>query len=345
VRPGAGRQTGRRNLPGVCAYGLRCDILLKLSSKVNLERTRRLPKLDHLTAEREIILRYANKLACCAIWLLCSCAAFGGVRAQQAQPAPSGAAQAPAPLDMNVRASERAVDESVPNDPGVDAVVAPYSAKVKELSAPIGKLVGELKKGGMGGGSLGNFVVDALRNRAEAKLQKPVILAAINSSGLRKNQIAEGSISSSDIYELLPFENALVTLDLTGAQLRRFLDVAVERRDALSGARVVYRNNKELKKNEIVSVKLRNASGADVEIDPQATYTIVTIDYLVKRGGDYSILQEGKNLRPLTLTMRDAVLDYVKAETAAGRSLRAQLDGRFRYDRTSGTQSEEEEQP
>jgi 2',3'-cyclic-nucleotide 2'-phosphodiesterase (5'-nucleotidase family) len=287
-------------------------------------------------------LRYANKLACCAL-LLFLCAASGRVCAQTT-PAPNAAAAQPS-MPPGVRASERAVDESVPNDPAVDAVVAPYSAKVKELSAPIGKLVGELKKEGIGGGSLGNFVVDALRNRAEAQLHKPVILAVINSSGLRKNQIAEGPISSSDIYELLPFENALVTLDLTGAQLRRFLNVAVERRDALSGARVVYHNNKELKKDELVSVKLRDSAGAEVEIDPQATYTIVTIDYLVKRGGDYSILQEGKNLRPLTLTMRDAVLDYVKSETAAGRSVRALLDGRFREDGSGGPQSTKEEQP
>jgi 2',3'-cyclic-nucleotide 2'-phosphodiesterase (5'-nucleotidase family) len=255
------------------------------------------------------------------------------------------AVQPTAPANISVRASESAVDESVANDPAVDAVIAPYSAKVKELNAPIGKLVGGLKKGGMGGGSLGNFVADALRSRAEVALRKPVLLAVINSSGLRKNQIAEGDISSSDIYELLPFENALVTLEMSGEQLRRFLNLTVEHRNAQSGARIVYRTNKELKKSELVSVKLRDAGGAETEIDPNATYTIVTIDYLVKRGGDYSVLQEGKNLRPLSLTMRDAVLDYVKAETAAGRPIKAMLDGRFRYDRSAQAQEPEEEQP
>jgi hypothetical protein len=43
------------------------------------------------------------------------------------------------------------------------------------------------------------------------------------------------------------------------------------------------------------------------------------------------------------LTMRDAVLDYVKAETAAGRSLRANLDGRFKYDRSTSVKTEEDE--
>ncbi|HYY58765.1 MAG TPA: 5'-nucleotidase C-terminal domain-containing protein [Pyrinomonadaceae bacterium] len=314
------------------------------------------------------MFRYANKPACCAA-LLGFCLLFGAAAAASAQedggpapsrvaaaaqssaggsagtqaPAGSSAPQSAAPLNINVRASERAVDATVPGDPAVEAVIAPYSVKVRELSAPIGKLAGDLKKGGMGGGSLGNFVADALRSRAEAVLGKPVLLAVINSSVLRKNQIAGGALSASDIYELLPFENALVALDLSGAQLRRFLDVTVERRDAQSGARIVYRVNRERKKNEIVSVKLRDAGGAEIEIDPKATYTIVTIDYLVKRGGDYIILQEGSNLVPLGLTMRDAVLDYVKAETAAGRTIKATLDGRFSYDRGSaGTDTEDE---
>ena len=309
-------------------------------------------------------MRYATKFACLVLLLIsmagaarkCALAqsAAAPSRTPSATPAASGnskptsaAVQTPAPaaLDLNVRASESAIDASIPDDPAVDAAIAPYTAKVRELNAPIGKLVGGLKKGGMGGGSLGNFVADALRNRAEARLGKPVLLAVLNSSGMRKNQIPEGDISTSDIYELLPFENALVTLDFTGEQLRRFLDVIVERRDAQAGAQIVYRNNKELKKNEIVSVKLRGANGAEMEIDPKATYTIVTIDYLVKRGGDYRVLQEAKNVKPLSLTMRDAVLEYVKAETAAGRSVKAMLDGRFRYDRSTATTETEDEQP
>jgi 2',3'-cyclic-nucleotide 2'-phosphodiesterase (5'-nucleotidase family) len=261
----------------------------------------------------------------------------------QQTPAPTPSASAPAPLDVRVKASERAIDESIPNDPAVDAIIAPYSAKVRELDAPIGKLVGELKKGGMGAGSLGNFVADALRARAEVKLGKPVLLAITNSGGLRKNEITEGNLSSNDIFQLLPFENALVALDLTGEQLRRFLDIIVTHRDAQSGARIMYRTN-EKKENEIVSVKLGVAGAGEQEINPQATYTIVTIDYLVERGGDYSVLKEAKNIRPLGLTMRDAVLDYVKAETAAGRSIKATLDGRFRVDKP-GAETKTEDAP
>ena len=252
--------------------------------------------------------------------------------AERPSPTPSsGSASAPSasnPRDLPVKTSEREIDESIPNDPALETIVAPYSAKVRELDAPLGKLANELTKSGIGGGSLGNFVVDAIRDRAQAKLGKPVLLAITNSGGLRKNQIAPGELKASDIWELLPFENALVTLDLTGEQLRRFLDIAVAHRDAQSGARITYKTIDE-KQNKIVAVKLVGHS-AEQDIDPQATYTIVTIDYLVKRGGDYSILQEAKNIRPLNLTLRDAVIDYVKAETAAGRDIQTRLDGRFR---------------
>src|SRR5947209_1757068 len=194
----------------------------------------------------------------------------------------------PKPLDIRVKASEREIDDRLKDDPAVEAVIAPYSAKVRALDETIGKLSGELKKGGMGAGSLGNFVADALRNRAQAKLGKPVLLAVTNGGGLRKNQIIEGDLKASDIYELLPFENALVSLDLTGAQLQQFLKIVVTHRDAQSGARIAYRTN-DKKESELVSVKLGDKNN-EKEIDPAAVYPIVTIDYLVKRGGQFILL-------------------------------------------------------
>ncbi|MGI8656933.1 MAG: 5'-nucleotidase C-terminal domain-containing protein [Pyrinomonadaceae bacterium] len=250
-------------------------------------------------------------------------------RAQQSA-SPSAAPSSTAPREIRVRASESGIDASIPNDPSVDKILAPYSAKVRELDMVVGKLKGDLSKSGMGAGSLGNFVADAIRSASETKLGKPVLLAITNSGGLRKNDFTEGDVRASDIYQLLPFENALVALDLTGEQLRRFLDVVVTHRDAQSGARIRYRTNAE-KQSEIVSAKLDTANnGTEKDIDPKAVYTIVTIDYLIKRGGDYKLLQEAKNVRPLNLTMRDAVLAYVKSETAAGRTIKATLDGRFR---------------
>lgn len=276
-------------------------------------------------------------------WALLLCIVATGAQSALAQAAAKPApAPAPTPAGIHARATESIVDSAIPDDSEVDKMLEVYSPKVRALNLVIGKLEGDLKKGGIGAGSLGNFVADALRDRAQVKLGKPVLLAITNSGGLRRNDIAAGELRASDIFELLPFENALVTLDLTGEQLRQFLDVVMRSRDAQSGARITYQLN-DKKENEIVSVKLGSAT-AEEDIDPKATYTIVTIDYLVKRGGDYSVLKEAKNVQPLNLTMRDAVLDYVKAQTALGQSIKSTLDGRFRYAKT-GAEPAESEQP
>jgi 2',3'-cyclic-nucleotide 2'-phosphodiesterase (5'-nucleotidase family) len=234
------------------------------------------------------------------------------------------------------RTGQTIVDAKIPDDPAVERLLKPYSGNVRALNVVIGKLEGELRKAGVGAGSLGNFVADGIRSQASFKLGKPVLLAVTNSGGLRKNTIAEGELRASDIFELMPFENALVQVDLTGEQLTQLLTVILESRDAQSGANIRYRMNGD--KPELVSVKLLN-SGQETEIDPRATYSIVTIDYLLNLGsGRYSILQRGKNPTPLGLTLRDAMMNYVKAETAAGRPIRATIDGRFENVNPGGQQ-------
>jgi len=225
------------------------------------------------------------------------------------------------------RARLLSVDESVPADPDVEKLIAPYSEKVRELSKVVGRLEGGLTKKGVGAGTLGNFVSDGMRAQAKAKLGKPVVLAIMNGGGLRKNDIAAGDLRASDIFELLPFENALVTLDVTGVQLAKILQVAT--RDAQSGARIHFKYN-DRDRPEFISGKLVDENGNEQEIDPNKIYTIVTIDYLVRlNSGAYAILQEAKNSTPLNITLRDAVMDYVKSETAAGRPIRAAVDNRF----------------
>jgi 2',3'-cyclic-nucleotide 2'-phosphodiesterase (5'-nucleotidase family) len=191
----------------------------------------------------------------------------------------------------------------------------------------IGRLEGGFTRKGAGSGSLGNFVTNGIRWQAHQKLGKPVVLAIMNAGGLRKSEIAACDLRASDIFELLPFENALVAFDVTGAQLEQLLQIAT--RDAQAGARIQFKYN-DRDRPEFISGKLIDENGKEQQIDPNKIYTIVTIDYLLRLGsGPYAILQEAKSTTPLNITVRDAVMNYVKSETAAGRPIRVATDNRF----------------
>lgn len=262
----------------------------------------------------------------------------------QTTPAPAGGAE------VHARVTETLIDASIADDPAVDKMLAVYAPKVRELDNVIGKLKGELRKGGVGAGSLGNFVTDGILAESRAKLGNSVVLAVTNAGGLRKSAIAEGELRQRDIFELLPFENSLVEFDLTGAQLLTLLKQVVSHRDAQAGARIRYVNDAS-NRPQLASARLL-IDGQEKEIDPAATYKVVSIDYLWKRSatlpsdteGNYSVLSQAKKIEPSGLTIRDAIIHYVKTETAAGRDIKTNLDGRFRLEKTATPNPQEARQ-
>jgi 2',3'-cyclic-nucleotide 2'-phosphodiesterase (5'-nucleotidase family) len=240
---------------------------------------------------------------------------------------PAIANGANAPSKVGSKVSETVIDSSIPDDPAVSAMLAPYREKIAELSLVIGKLDGSLKKETVGAGTLGSFVTDAMLREASKRSGKDVVLALTNSGGLRKNEISRGQLRVSDIFELMPFENSLLLIDLSGAQILKILQSGT--RDPHAGARVQFRWN-EQNRSEVISAKLVDEHGREHDIDPNAIYSVVTIDYLYNlKSGTYAVLQEAKEVKPLNITLRDAVLNYVKSETAAGRSIRPKTDNRF----------------
>ena len=273
-------------------------------------------------------------------WALLLCASVGGAHSAFGQAA-ARPAPAATPADVHAGVTAPLVDSTIPDDQAVEKMLEAYSPKVRALKQVIGKLKGDLRKGGVGAGSLGNFVADGIRAESARNLGQPIALAVTNSGGMRKNVISEGDLTLRDVFELLPFENALVAFDLTGAQVLDLLRVVVSNQDAQSGARIKYRLDNE-KRTELESARLL-VDGSEKAIDPAAVYTVISIDYLLNvTGGDYAtVLKQARNTRPLGLTIRDAITNYVKAETTAGRDIKSTLDGRFVFDKAASPAAEE----
>lgn len=177
----------------------------------------------------------------------------------------------------------------------------PYSDSVNNsMNIVIGKLEVPLTKS-WPECSLGHFMTDAYLEMAEKKFGRKVDVALMNYGGIRLNSMEPGPITRGKIFELMPFDNVMVLLELNGEQLQEFMNNLANRGGwPMSGATYTILNKKatELK-----------IGGRPVE--PQAKYTLATSDYVANGGDDNSVL---KGLVQINIgyLQRDAIIEYVK---------------------------------
>ena len=165
---------------------------------------------------------------------------------------------------------------------------------------------------------LSNFSADVYQQIASSHLQIPVDLSIVNLKGLR-TQIPAGDITVSRIFELMPFENELVVLWIQGEELAALFDFfASIGGEGVSGMKMGIREGKA------VDVVI-----GDAPLEKNKIYVVATNDYLAE-GNDG--MTQFKNLEKRVNTgikIRDMLIDYIRKETAAGRKIESQLDGRI----------------
>jgi hypothetical protein len=91
----------------------------------------------------------------------------------------SGSAQSSGPAEVRSKTSQAVIDSSLPDDPALNKMLEPYTGKVRALDVVIDKLEGELKKDGLGGGTLGNFVTDGVGTLGNHEFDNGVAALAV----------------------------------------------------------------------------------------------------------------------------------------------------------------------
>lgn len=160
---------------------------------------------------------------------------------------------------------------------------------------------------------LGSFLADSLRGVEKADI------ALLNPGGLRAD-LKAGEVTYGAVYEVLPFDNAISTLKLTGDELMRLLTAA-------------YGSRKGVFQASGIEVKLSRCPTADrlklvtleggKPLEPTKEYRVVMPDFLA-RGGDglapiLSTIEPtqvdlGENRE---LNLRDALVDFWKKKKEA----------------------------
>jgi len=206
--------------------------------------------------------------------------------------------------------SEMIPVRNVPPDPEIQSIIAPYEKLVAERGAErLGEANADLRKSEVAESPLNNLVADALREAAGTQI------ALQNIGGIRA-VLARGTITRSEVFDVNPFHNTLVKMNLTGVQLKELLGRRVV---AVSGLRVAWDLTRP-RPDQLVSATLANGQ----PILDSAIYTVVVNDFMAAGGDGLMELTQGTSVQDTGILIRDVIASYIRKHPVVS----AATDGR-----------------
>ena len=251
-------------------------------------------------------------------------------------------------IDLTIEASSGALESidwqvipvtsEVPEDPSVAALVAQYEQQLAaELDQPVGSvsvvLDARQETNRSRETNLGSFIADAYRQATNADV------ALFNGGSIRSNTTyGPGMLSKRDVLSILPFENPVVKIEVTGEVLRAALEhgvsQAAEDREAghfpqVSGLRFSF-DGRHPPGSRVVSLTVNGQP-----LDAQHLYTLATNAYVANGGDGYTMFRGRRYLITPEEAQVEAVM-VMNALAALGPSA-PHTDGRTeRLDATAG---------
>ncbi len=151
--------------------------------------------------------------------------------------------------------------------------------------------------------NLGNLICDALVHRYNADVSFQ------NSGGIR-TEIKKGEIKFRDIFNVLPFDNNIYLLKMTGAEVAEALEVSVEGSHGnlqVAGIEMIY-DPKLPKFKRVIAAKIKG-----MPIDKNKIYTVVTNSYITEsEGSTYAVFKGAASVVDTFDVLRDVVIEYLK---------------------------------
>lgn len=168
---------------------------------------------------------------------------------------------------------------------------------------------------------LSNFFSDAILQQA-LKYDPTIDFAMPSTKGGLRVDLPKGAIRLSNLFELMPFENELIAFTLKGNDVQELLNfIAATNGQPVAGLRL-----------KIVDKKPVDVFIKGKPFNHQQTYRVLTSDY-VAGGGDNALgFKMPVEKKVLGLKVRDVLINYVKENQAAGRTINPKLDGRITKD-------------
>lgn len=219
-----------------------------------------------------------------------------------------------------INAKQLKIVNEVKQDSSIIQLFTPYKKKMtKEItkSLSFSPKILERTDGNLQS-TLGNLVADLSYEKANElfknKTGKTVDFSMSNYGGIRA-AIMKGDVTVSNAFELMPFDNTLVVVELNYDKIKALFNYFV----AKKRAHPLSKNIQLTIENDSYKVLINGKS-----IQKNRTYFIATSNYLQKGGDGMIFFSEPESLFDSNFLIRDAIVDYFESKD----TLSANLDNR-----------------
>ena len=229
----------------------------------------------------------------------------GEIVEKTAEIVPAYADQSPGTSPDQKAAAFLAADEKIV-EPEVEELVGSAAADITREQDPAGE------------SALGDLVVDSQRAAMKADV-------GFSSSGSVRADLRQGKIRWGDLYAVQPFAGTVLSMTLSGDQIRRALEQQWEEplpphNLMVSGLSYTYDPTRPAG-SRVVNVTINNRP-----LDPEATYISSMVDFLANGGDGYTTFREGTNITNGPLDV-DALVAYTES---LPQPVNVTIDGRIR---------------
>ena len=198
----------------------------------------------------------------------------------------------------------------------IESLIAPYRAKLDStMNEVIGYSAGNLSSRGRYESTLGAFVVQLMHAQSVKIYNHPVDVALINHHGGLRAPIGEGPITLGEAFNVMPFENEVWLLELSGEELAELVAFIPE-----NGTSMLWPVS-----FEVTAEGVENVLVGGEEIDPERTYTLVATDYQANGGNEFALLKPLKRLDVESVKLREMIIREIKEVAERGDSLQSTL--------------------
>jgi 5'-nucleotidase/UDP-sugar diphosphatase len=191
-------------------------------------------------------------------------------------------------------------------DPEIAAIIDGYTPEIqKARNEVIGKNLYDLHHERYQVSSLGSFISDVIREATVSDI------AFLNGGGVRTDLMSV-KVTLEKIWEIVPFDNTLVTLDMTGEEILQVLEYGIMNQTfgsvQFSGLKVWYDANQPAGKR-VTRVTLPD----NTPLEAASSYRVVINDFMAGGGDGYTMFKEAGPQVNTGIVLRDMLIDRIKA--------------------------------